>query len=105
MLPGIWMSVNRSLMSERDLEQSESVVGIDRFKSSEARILHDVDRAHAQHQFVFDHKDRGLCRGLIESHNCRTLSCGAKEKAVPFCSLWLRARRRRLLKGVFELVE
>ena len=54
MLPGIWMSVNSRDMSERDFRIDIASSALTASTEREPGILHDIDRAHAQHHFVLD---------------------------------------------------
>ena len=78
MLPGIWMSVNSSLDVGAGFQDRQRVVGIDGFNGGKARVLDDIDRAHAQHHFVFDDQNGGKSGSDGWSHGCRALSSGAK---------------------------
>ena len=54
MLPGIWISVNSSDMSERDSRMESASSALTASTGSESGILDDIDGAHAQHHLVFD---------------------------------------------------
>ena len=56
-VPGIWMSVNSSEMSERDSRMVSASSALTASIGREAGVLDDIDGAHAQHHFVFDDED------------------------------------------------
>ena len=57
MLPGIWMSVHISAMS--DLDDCDGFVGIQGFNWRVAGVFHHIDRAHAEHHLVLDDENDG----------------------------------------------
>ena len=59
MLPGIWMSVHISAMSDLDFEDGNGFIGIDGFKWHIAGVFHHIDRAHPQHHLILDDENDG----------------------------------------------
>ena len=41
------------------LQNGDGFIGIDSFERMKARILHNIDGAHAQHHLIFDNKNVG----------------------------------------------
>jgi hypothetical protein len=68
-VPGIWISVKSSAISERDSRiaiASSASTGLDRCK---AGILHHIERAHAQQYLIFDDENDNRNDGVIQDHD------------------------------------
>jgi len=85
MLPGIWMSVNRSSMSERDSRRAIASSAFINFDGGKPRVLDHIQRAHAQQHLIFDNQNGAKNGGRPWSHGT-ALSSGAIESARASCS-------------------